>query len=199
MAYTQQYVISEELMDRLVALVSETQTRFLQEDEFFNEHMNLFVKSYMVLMCAYLESYLKNLTKLYIEKVDEALTISPYPKNLLRWSVQKDKYKDSPDGINDHFSLGISDDDIDRNLSANPYKTVPFFVRLGIHLNGIEEFTNLKDQVETIVNKRNSIVHYNDDASDLVASDIIENIDVLKAYMQILDSEINNGLNLLSR
>lgn len=189
---------SEGLMDRLIDLVSETEARFLGDDEFFSEHMNLFVKSYMVLMCAYLESYLKNLTKSYIEKVEESLAGSPYPKNLFRWSIQKDKYKHNSDGVTDHFRLCISDDDIDKNLSANPYKTIPFFVRLGINLENIEEFSDLKEQVETIVNKRNNIVHYNDDASDVGARDVIDSIQVLKNYMKILDNEIKAGLDSLN-
>ncbi|OHU89186.1 MULTISPECIES: HEPN domain-containing protein [Pseudoalteromonas] len=197
MPHTQQYLTSQELMDSLVELVEQSELRFQADDDLFGEHMNLFVRSYMVLMCAYLESYLKNLTKHYIDKVDEALVASPYPKNLFRWSVQREKYKHNNDGICDFFSLGISSDDIDKNLSANPHKTIPFFARLGIRLEAIDDFSDISDQVEAIVTKRNNIVHYNDDASDVGARDIIENVEVLKQYMRVLDSEISSSLNRL--
>ena len=46
-----------------------------------------------------------------------------------------------------------------------------------------------------IVNKRNSIVHYNDDASDTGPRDVIANAELLIDYMKILDEQILNNLH----
>ncbi|MEZ8449091.1 HEPN domain-containing protein [Vibrio splendidus] len=199
MATTPQFDTSRELIQGLIDLTRETESKSMDDEhsdnEFFQVNMNLFVKSYMVLMCAYLESYLKSLSKCYIDRVEESLTSATYPKNLLRWSVLKDKYKHNNDGAQDLFSLGITDEDIDKNLSANPHKTAPFFVRLGIHLESIDEYMAIKEQVEMIVNKRNNIVHYNDDASDTGPRDVVANADLLIDYMKILDAQVLNNLN----
>lgn len=90
--------------------------------------------------------------------------------------------------------LSISDDDVDKNLSANPYKTVPFFYRLGINLEDIEEYLQLKEQVETLVNKRNEIVHHNDDASDLTFIDVKDRALLLIRYMTIIDDAVLNNV-----
>lgn len=199
MATTSQFDASCELIEALIALARQTEEKSLDDENldnlFFQENMNLFVKSYLVLMCAYLESYLKTLTKSYIDTIEVSLASSAYPKNLLRWSVQKEKYKHSNDGISDTFTLGISTEDIDKNLSANPHKTAPFFVRLGIHLDGVDEYNTLKEQVEMIVNKRNNIVHYNDDASDTGPRDVIANANLLLDYMRVLDNQILTNLD----
>lgn len=199
MATTPQFDTSKELMQGLIDLTRDTEEKSLNDEgvdsEFFQVNMNLFVKSYMVLMCAYLESYLKSLSKCYIDRVEESLSSVTYPKNLLRWSVLKDKYKHNNDGAQDPFTLGITEEDIDKNLSANPHKTAPFFVRLGIHLESIDEYMAIKERVEMIVTKRNNIVHYNDDASDTGPRDVIANADLLIEYMMILDEQVLNNLN----
>ncbi|EKB1982665.1 hypothetical protein ONF77_004626 [Vibrio parahaemolyticus] len=192
---TSQFDTSKSLIENLQKMAADTHSKSTNDDhpdnEFFQENTNFFVKSYMVLMCAYLESYLKTLSKEYIDAVEKSLVSSSYPKNLLRWSVQREKYKLSNDGILDRFSLGITDDDIDKNLSANPHKTTPFFTRLGIHLEGIDEYNSIKEQIEMIVNKRNNIVHYNDDAGDTGIQDILDYANLIINYMSILDQEVS--------
>lgn len=202
MSSTSQFITSKDLIDNLIKMASDTQAKSVNADsednDFFQENMNFFVKSYMVLMCAYLESFLKSLSKSYIDKVEESLISSAYPKNLLRWSVQKEKYKPSNDGILDQFSLGITDDDIDKNLSANPHKTIPFFTRLGIHLEGLDDYVAIKEQIEMIVNKRNNIVHYNDDSGDTGISDIVQYANLIIDYMAILDEQVATRIDSIS-
>lgn len=195
MTTTNLFDTSKELFDKLIEIANQTHVKILEDDVFFVDNANIFVKSYMVLMCAYLESYLKSLSKHYIDTIEASLSSTNYPKNLLRWSVLKDKYKHTQDGISDIFSLGISEDDIDKNLSANPHKTVPFFIRLGINLDEIVDYTDIKEQVEFIVGKRNNIVHYNDDAGGYGPLDIVENIGIFLQYMNIIDAEVMDRLS----
>lgn len=61
---------------------------------------------------------------------------------------------------------------------------------MGIELNRNNDFETLKDKVNTLVIKRNKILHYNDNASDVSLSDINQNIDFIKEYISILDKEI---------
>lgn len=45
-----------------------------------------------------------------------------------------------------------------------------------------------KNLVGMIVNKRNNIIHHNDDASDISFSDLLSHIDVFLAYMVSIET-----------
>ena len=51
-----------------------------------------------------------------------------------------------------------------------------------------EKFVEHKNLVGTIVNKRNNIIHHNDEASDISFSDLLVHIDVLLEYMLAIES-----------
>ena len=180
------------LLDKLVSLAQETNTKSLDDegDVFFNENINFFSKSYMVLMCAYLESYVKEVSRFYIDAVDTYLQGVNLPTNLVKWAVLKNKYKPLSDSSYSNLSLRIEDKEIDDNISGNPYTTFPFFIRLGIDLEGNDSLSKIKEVIETIVNKRNSIVHHNDDAGDIGLVDIQNNVTSIKTYITQIDAEI---------
>jgi hypothetical protein len=59
-------------------------------------------------------------------------------------------------------------------------------------LGSSEKFVEHKNLVGTIVNKRNNIIHHNDEASDISFSDLLLHIDVFLEYML----SINNLLSV---
>ena len=73
-------------------------------------------------------------------------------------------------------------------ISGNPYKTINAFRLIGIDLGSSEKFVEHKSLVGTIVNKRNNIIHHNDEASDISFSDLLVHIDVFLEYMLSIES-----------
>ncbi|PAJ71832.1 hypothetical protein CJF42_24545 [Pseudoalteromonas sp. NBT06-2] len=197
MACTEQYQINNQLLDDLIELAKETKIKSLDDgcDDFFTENVNFFSKSYMVLMCAYLEAYIKSVSKHYISEISCKINEYKIPSNLLKWSIQKEKFKVDNEKDCLKLNVSISANDIDKNVSANPYTTAPFFIRLGIDLNKNSNYSDLSDLVETIVNKRNSIVHHNDNATDITFDDVILNAAKLKDYIKLVDEEIIKAMN----
>jgi hypothetical protein len=59
-------------------------------------------------------------------------------------------------------------------------------------LNSDDKFNEHKELINSIVNKRNNIIHHNDDASDISFSDLIANVDVFLEYMSSIDKLIAN-------
>lgn len=192
MSATHIYIKSEELLDGLINLSELTNQKTIDgnSDEYFETNINFFTKSFMVLMCAYLESYVKDVAQFYIQEIDKVLTDTKIPANILKWSILKNKFDHKKETQFTPLKLVITEDDIDKNVSANPHTTTPFFIRLGIDLSNNEGYVEIKDTVETIVNKRNSIVHHNDAASDIGLTDISDNAKLIKNYIKILDDEI---------
>ncbi|WP_227741951.1 HEPN domain-containing protein [Vibrio rotiferianus] len=45
--------------------------------------------------------------------------------------------------------------------------------------------------MNSIVNKRNSIIHHNDEASDITFSDLHTNIDTVLLYMKAIESTLS--------
>lgn len=192
MSATHIYIKSEELLNALINLAELTNQKTIDggSDEYFETNINFFTKSFMVLMCAYLESYVKDVAQFYIQEIDKILTDTKIPANILKWAILKNRFDHKKENQFTPLKLVITEDDIDKNVSANPHKTTPFFIRLGIDLSNNEGYVEIKDTVETIVNKRNSIVHHNDAASDIGLTDIVDNAILIKNYIKILDDEI---------
>lgn len=76
-------------------------------------------------------------------------------------------------------------------ISGNPFKTIIAFRLIGIDLSSSAKFVEHKSLVGTIVNKRNNIIHHNDEASDISFSDLIIHIDVFLEYMLSIERLLN--------
>ncbi len=180
----------EELISRLDSFIKETISKTVSDDDYVIDNANFFSKSFLVMLCAYLEGYIKEVVAFHVAHHEELLKQAKLPNNLLRWSILKNKFKVPDENNFDLFSLNISDSEIDKNVSANPYTITPFFCRLGIKLDEKEEYTDLAEKVETIVNLRNSIIHHNDDASGLTLGDILDNSSTVLKYINAIDKEV---------
>lgn len=107
------------------------------------------------------------------------------PNNLIRFAVKKD-LKDN-DKRDEAFSLQIRKKDIESKISANPYLLRDYLINLGIYL---EEIDNDFATINSIVDKRNQLIHHDDSSSDITFLDIKNNVEEVKKFMGRLDSEV---------
>lgn len=172
----------QQQFDDLKEVVKESNRRIVavDPDDLFSEYANVFIKSYIVSACSILEAFIQELALSYITTVGKNLDSANVPHNLLVWSVKREeKLKNSDFSA---FSLNIKRNDISEMISGNFFKTVKAFEKLGIDLLSDVEFKGFKDFVATTVDKRNQIVHHNDDASDMSMLDVLHIIDQFSKY-----------------
>lgn len=180
----------KEQFNRLKGLIIETNTRAVNnpDDEYITSSINFFTKSFLVMSCAYLEAYLKDVALAIVTEVNKALDENPISANLIQWSVLKEKFKETKEFCD--FKLSIDAKIIDNEISGNVAKTLSLFSRLGINLLNSYEFNENKDIISGIVLKRNDVVHHNDEVGDLSFLDIVGRIDYLLLYIKAIDDEI---------
>lgn len=181
------------LLLSLYSQAEETQKKIIDEnsDPYFYQNANFFSKSFIVLLCAYLEAYLKQTCQELVEKVNSHLKSLLIPHNLARWSIQKESFKKDRDYKYQSFEIDISKEDLDDLITANVGVTIDIYRRFGIDLDSCASFKECKDKIGSIVSKRNNIIHHSDDASDLSLLDLMENIKFIERYIAIIDREIS--------
>jgi hypothetical protein len=183
----------ENLYFSLKDIIKKSESKVLNdEDELFMSNVNFFVKSYLISICTYLEAYLQDIAFIYANEVNARLKNAEVPSNYIQWRLSKD-IKDK-DLAFSNIDLSITKKDISDNLSANPYKTIKLFQYLGINLTIEDGFESNKALVNSVVTKRNNIVHHNDKAMDISFSDLLSYIDVFILYMRAIDDAVcRNG------
>lgn len=184
----------ELLYKQLTEVVVESENRVVRDrgDPLFEGNVNFFVKSYLITVCTYLESYLQDVAFAYASLINDRLKVAKIPHNYIYWrnsTEAKDKalaFKsaDYPCGKKEISDL----------LSANPYKTVKAFKLLGVDLASSQDFRSYKEVVEQIVKKRNNIIHHNDRAVDVSFSDVASYVSVFSSYMRSIDDEVRRSL-----
>jgi hypothetical protein len=179
-------------LDDLLALVKTTNQRVLQEDEFFTQHINFYTKSFMVLMCTYLESYLKDILMWVFDNMNERLKNAKVPHNLVKWSLNPKQEWTEKDEKFSIFLLEIDKNGRNRTalddfISGMPYRTEPIFRKFGMNLWENEIYREQKNGISQMVQKRNHITHHNDDASDIAFTDVLKNIELIKNYISNID------------
>lgn len=163
-------------------------------DPFFINNLNFLTKSFLVTICAYLESFIKDITYSTIEDYNDWLKGLGIPINLTKWSFNPKKQIDDEHLKFAELTLNIKKKDLDDYVSSNPFKTIKLFKQIGIDLEKNEIFNDLKKIINSIVTKRNNVIHYNDDASDITLSDILDYIGVVQKYIELIDLEIQKTL-----
>ena len=187
-------MIDEALLDtflgqfqKLNLVVSESSARALQDppDALFYEHQNVFIKSYLVSACSILEAYIQDLATAYLDIIQSRINSANLPHNLVVWAADHQKAK-----LNfKKFEAKKSKKDISKTLSPNFWKTMKSFERLGVDLSS-PDIASFKEYITNTVEKRNSIVHHNDDALDLSFSDVTRAIDEFQVYARHLYEKV---------
>lgn len=165
---------------------------------FVYENANFLTKSFLISLCGYLETYLKDVLEVLIIDYNERITRESFPYNLVRWSIEnKDKSDSKVQNLLDKkktryedLSIKLKKKDLDAFISGNPFRTKELFTMFGINLDEVEYYNQNKDTVNQIVVKRNNILHHNDDASDLSNQDIMNYLTEIKNYCKKLDEQV---------
>ena len=194
MLFNELYEKYEGLLTNLKDIINQSQGRVLAEDpdELFSQNINFFVKSYLINICTYLEAYLQDVAFEHTSRITLRLKEASVPHNFIYWKLAK-AIKDGDLEFKD-ADYSFNKKEIADAISGNPYKTIKAYRLIGIDLSSNEKFNEHKDLVNTIVLKRNSIIHHNDDASDISFPDLLFNITVLLDYMTSI-KEIASSLN----
>ncbi len=189
MENTEYYIGYRSLFLSLKGIIKETEEQaILEENEFFNKNINFFIKSYLITLCTYLESYLTEVATWHCDSINNRLKAACLPHNFLLWRVKKE-FKDKELKYAD-ADLKVDKNDISDSLSGNPYKTIKAFSYLGVNLLGSAGFIANKDVVNAVVVKRNNIIHHNDNANDISLSDLCGYVDLFVSYMGAIDDVI---------
>lgn len=169
-----------------------------QPIDFVYENANFLTKSFLVNLCGYLETYLKDVLEILIIEYNNRLNQQKVPYNLVRWNIeQKSNSKSRVSSLLDdkhcrdeNIELKLKKKDLDSFISGNPFRTRELFKMFGVDLEKNLTFNSMKELIKTIVEKRNNILHHNDDASDIGNQDILKYIEEFIIYSKIIDDEI---------
>ena len=185
--------IAKEYLSQIAALatmVTICKGRVLSDspDSLIINNVNYFTKSYLIMLCVYLESYIKECAYKYVLACKVAINQLKIPNNLILWSVRKnDKIKDTDLEFID-YDVHLTRDDIDDLLSANPFKTKKLLELAGIDFDSDNDLKRLvAETIHPVVAKRNDIIHHNDSASNISFDDILTWIEQFKIYIGHLD------------
>ena len=185
-----QYSEQFELLKQVVE-ISEQRVLCDEPDILFIDNVNFFVKSYLISVCSYLEAFLQDVAFKHSQSISSRVVSAQIPHNFLHWRLAtgiKDKHVNYSD-----ISLPVTKKDIANEISANPYRTLKLFQLLGIDLAKKENFESNKDLINTIVTKRNNIVHHNDTAADVSFGDLKAYIDVIVPYMAAVKEAVDEA------
>ena len=144
----------------------------------------------MINICTYLEAYLQDACFEYVKNINERLLNANVPHNFLYWQISKEVKDKDLKFI--HASYPLKKKDIAEDISGNPYKTIKAFRLIGIDLEKNSGFQEHKEIVNSVVVKRNNIIHHNDNAIDVSFSDLISYIDSFLKYMKAIENALGD-------
>lgn len=150
------------------------------------DNINFFAKSFLISLCAHLEMCIKEIVFAIAEDIDERARAASIPTALIEWKFNTKK---KGDGATQAVSLeiGMTRKDVDDLVSGNVYRTKDALTYVGVDLaNDKASWELWKELIQTIVTRRNNIVHHNDDASDLSLGDIRQYIGSARAYIDFI-------------
>lgn len=184
------YLQYETLLLSLRSIIALSEQRVIDDDpdDLFASNVNFFVKSYLISVCSYLEAFLQDIAFKYSQEIAGRINEVNIPHNFIHWRLDtglKDKHLNYG-----NIDLTVTKKDIADNISANPYRTLRLFRFLGVNLSDKDEFESRKDLVNSVVKKRNRIVHHNDRAADVSFGDLITYIDAILPYMKAVEEAV---------
>lgn len=183
------------ILEKLKIIVEETEKRVINEnDSLFLTNVNFFSRSYLINLCTYLESYLTEIATKVFERHCNHINSFLVPEFFISASLVSWDTKKLNKNINQYKILPTKEEIekfFDTNkISGNIKKTFNVFELLGIELKNTITDKSIKDQITAIVDKRNDIIHRNDDGTDISLSDISNYIATVDEYMLLVKKGI---------
>lgn len=170
--------------------------------KFVYDNANFLTKSFLINLCGYLETYIKDVLESLLFDLNKRIKKENLPYNLIRWNIEQKPNIDAKMSStlekkycrNEILDIKIKKKDLDNFISGNPFRTRDLFQMFGIDLEKNNDFIKHREIINTIVTKRNNILHHNDDASDIANSDILIFLNEIKLYANALDIEIEQRI-----
>lgn len=144
------------LLDELKELNRQAEEKALNDDLFISNNVNFFTKSFTITSCAYLESFIKDISMEFVDHCNKVLNSVKIAHNVVKWIVSR---KDSLQELKEqelkfeNLQINIRRDDLDDFISGNPHRTEKLFHKFGIRLSDFDDFQVFKEKIMAIVNK----------------------------------------------
>ena len=160
------------------------------------ENINFFTKSFLIFTCAQLEMCIKEIVFSVASELDKRLYLAYIPVTIVEWRFNQKKKIDAANKIAQRLAIDLTRKEIDDLVSGNVYKTKETLALLGVDLAAdMLKWEGWKDLIQTMVTRRNNIVHHNDGASDLSLGDIRQYIQCTIGYIDfIVDACRSTGI-----
>jgi hypothetical protein len=186
------YATYEGLIVRLKEVIRISQRRVTEEppDLLLIDNLNFFTKAYLISLCTYLEAFLQDIAFAHVNLVQSRVASARIPNNVVHWCLSSD-VKEKDQRFAD-YRLAVTRGDLANELSGNPGKTISLFRNIGVDLRSSQQFQSHKEIVGTVVAKRNSVIHHNDNATDVSMADLLNYADQFLAYMRAIE-DVTSG------
>jgi hypothetical protein len=136
-------------------------------------NINFFTKSFLISACAHLEMCVKDIVFAAAGDIDARLSAASVPTSIIDWRYNQKKKNESVDPSLSRFAVGMTKKEVDDLVSGNVYRTKDALALVGVDLTkDKQQWEAWKDLIQSIVTRRNGIVHHNDDASDISLGDV---------------------------
>jgi len=150
------------------------------------DNINFFTKSFLISLCAHLEMCIKEIVFAIAEDIDERARTAAIPTALIEWRYNTKKKGDGA-AQGGRLAIGMTRKEVDDLVSGNVYRTKEALAYVGVDLATDKvNWEMWKDLIQTVVTRRNNIVHHNDDASDLSLGDIRSYIASARGYIDFV-------------
>lgn len=195
MDYTDIINSCKESLHELDAMVAAIESNVLSGDnsaKLIADNVNFFTKSLLVTLCAQLEICIKDIVYSMAEAIDARLIDAAIPIALIELRNPKKKSPEKNEATSSRYKIGLTKKEVDDLVSGNVYKTKDSLLLVGVDLAASKaEWEMWKDLIQSIVTRRNNIVHHNDDASDITFRDIRGHIASIKDYLDYICTACN--------
>lgn len=174
----------------LEAMVKQTELAVIggaQTTPLITDNVNFFTKSFLISACAHLEMCIKEIIFELAKDIDARLSAAAIPASVIEWRLNQRKKGDAASSSKSLLNVNMTKKEIDDMVSGNVYKTKDALALVGVELGAQKaQWETWKDAIQSIVTRRNNIVHHNDDASDLSLGDIKTYIRSIVDYIDFI-------------
>jgi hypothetical protein len=176
----------------LASMVTATERAVVRESGdalLVTDNLNFFTKSFLISICAHLEMCVKEVVFTVAQRLDERLSLASVPSAIVDWRYNQKRKGDAGNPQIQRFSIGMTRKEVDDLVSGNVFRTKEALALVGVDLaTDKAKWEAWKDLIQTMVTRRNNIVHHDDDASDLSLGDIRHYVTSAVEYIDFIVS-----------